>query len=210
MDISPDGEFVYCVNMESNTMSIVGYENSIIPLEGESCENAIELFSLTGCVEGETTCYRDDYNESCDFPDTGASDRVYSYTPFVNLHGSVEMCNSGYDTKIYIYENECEDFNSGNALYCNDDFCGLNGWRSLINDVTLQAGQTYYFVVDGYGEADKGNYELCFNFFCSSDFNEDGIISVSDLTIFIGGFGTEYNLSDLLVFLGDFGNTCNP
>jgi YVTN family beta-propeller protein len=210
MDISPNGDFVYCVNMESNTMSIVGYENSIIPLEGESCENAIVITSLAECVEGETNCYRDDYNESCNFPDTGASDRVYSYTPLVSLNGSVEMCNSGYDTKIYIYEDQCEDFNSGNALYCNDDFCGVNGWRSFIDDVNLQAGHTYYFVVDGYGEADKGTYELCFNFFCSSDYNQDGIISVSDLTIFIGGFGGQNTMSDLLIFLGDFGNTCNP
>jgi YVTN family beta-propeller protein len=210
MATHPTGEFVYTVNLNSNNMSIIGYEETVITLAGETCANAIAIASLNDCEQGQTNCYHDDYNEACGFTETGAIDKVYSYTTTVNLHGSVDLCTSGFDTKLYIYEDECGAYNSGEALYCNDDYCGENGWRSFIDDIVLTNNHTYYFVVDGFGVEDKGDYELCFDFYCSSDLNEDGMISTADLAIMISGFGSIYQVSHLIDLLSDFGNACSP
>jgi subtilisin family serine protease len=41
-------------------------------------------------------------------------------------------------------------------MTCNDDYCGL---ASQLDDVSLTAGNTYYFIVDGYG-GDCGSYVI--------------------------------------------------
>jgi hypothetical protein len=68
-----------------------------------------------------------------------------------------DLCGSGYDTKIFVYEN----METPGAPYaCNDDFysgdpCGT--WVSLIENLPIFAGNTYYIVVDGYF-GDCGDY----------------------------------------------------
>ena len=69
------------------------------------------------------------------------------------------LCESGYDTKIYIY-----DVNQVN-IGCNDDACNSSDgspFRSLLESVTLEPG-LYYVVVDGYG-GQNGEYELVIDF----------------------------------------------
>ena len=46
----------------------------------------------------------------------------------------------------------------GDLVCCNDDAdCGVTGYQSFMENVFLYAGNTYYFVVDGYG-GDCGDY----------------------------------------------------
>jgi hypothetical protein len=99
--------------------------------------------------------------------------------------------------------------NSGSALYCNDDACGVNGWRSRLENVIFEAGETYYIVVDGYGSTDVGDFSLCFETNCPGDLNNDGLVQVPDLLLFLQGFGIQFNTEHLLDFTAQFGTNCN-
>jgi YVTN family beta-propeller protein len=207
----PSGEYVFVVNKDSHNMSVVGLSagNTNLPA-GDLCETAFVLTNLEDCITGSNSGFQDNYNESCPFTASGGRDLVYSYTPELTISGVFDMCSSGIDTKLYIYQDECGEYNSGEYIYCNDDHCGINGWRSYLDEVTLYSNHTYYIVVDAFGSTDCGEFELCFTMTCTSDLNQDGIIGVGDILAFTGGYGTLYDSSDLLVFLADFGQVCDP
>jgi hypothetical protein len=72
----------------------------------------------------------------------------------VDLPLRISLCNSDYDTKVFVYEND-----AANLVACNDDACGTDGFRSEIESVPVTAGNSYYVVVDGYA-GDCGYYDL--------------------------------------------------
>ncbi|MEW6051124.1 MAG: GEVED domain-containing protein [Candidatus Zixiibacteriota bacterium] len=103
---------------------------------------------------GTTSGYTNDYNEVCPYSGGTAPDVVYSFTPAANVTVDIDLCASGYDTKVYLYAGA---YTPGAPYACNDDACP--GYRSFIDDLNLVGGTTYYIVVDGYGSA-FGNYVL--------------------------------------------------
>ena len=125
---------------------------------GDTCGTATVIGSLPYSDTGDTTGMTDDYNEVCPFTNTGGLDVVYSYTPAADGFIDIDLCNSLYDTKVYVYENTCPD--AGNPVGCNDDACGTSGFRSQILGLPVTAANTYYIVVDAYSGADFGTYEL--------------------------------------------------
>ena len=113
------------------------------------------LADLPVVVTGNTCAYLNDYDVTCPYPESTAPDVVYAYTALSDLVVNVSLCASSYDTKVYIYENV-----EGDVVCCNDDAdCGATGYQSFMENVFLYAGNTYYFVVDGYNE-DCGDYVL--------------------------------------------------
>jgi hypothetical protein len=122
---------------------------------GEDCASAFVIASLPFSDTGATCDNIDDYDEVCPYSGSTSPDVVYSYTPAGDEAITVDLCNSSYDTKVYIYEAVC-----GNLLACNDDAgCGYSGWQSLLDNINLAGGVTYYIVVDGYG-GDCGEYVM--------------------------------------------------
>lgn len=101
--------------------------------------------------------YANDYDEPCPWGGS-APDVVYSFTPGVDMFVNIDLCESSYDTKVFVYENAV-----GYLVACNDDFCdGPNypyAWLSYLECVPLAAGNTYYIVVDGYSQ-DCGDFVL--------------------------------------------------
>jgi len=75
---------------------------------------------------------------------------------------TVMLCDSYYDTKVYIYEG---GYTPGDPYDCNDDndYCYQPPvpYTSWINEVWMWGGVTYYIVVDGYN-GECGDYELTF------------------------------------------------
>ena len=126
------------------------------PGEGDTIGTALP-YDLGGpCVQGTTIGMVDDYDEVCPYTGSTSPDAVW-YIDLDHLATlDFDICNSDYDTKIYVY-------NSALALMgCNDDFCNDpmgNPYRSFLSILNMPV-DTYYIVVDGYGGA-SGNYELC-------------------------------------------------
>ncbi len=128
---------------------------------GDTCAAAVDLGTLPATVSGTTSGYVNDYDEVCPYTGGTAADVVYSYTPASNMTVFASLCtpgtNTDYDTKLYVYENSCP----GTVTGCVDDACSSPLYSTYVSEVTvdLTAGNTYYFVVDGYGTA-EGNYTL--------------------------------------------------
>ncbi|MDG2085075.1 MAG: hypothetical protein P8K66_08975, partial [Planctomycetota bacterium] len=130
-------------------------------LGGEDCASAIVIGAIPFFDIGDTCGALDDYNESCPFTPTGGRDVVYRFTPGVDITVTIDLCSSDFDTKVYLYTGSCPSIpNSGMYEVCNDDACGVNGWRSQLVDINLLAGVDYFIVVDGYGASDCGSYDL--------------------------------------------------
>lgn len=107
--------------------------------------------TLTGTTEG----YADDYADPCGYDGT-SPDVVYSYTPTVDEWVNFNMCESAYDTKLWVVE-----ATGMTVVACNDDGPDCLNWQSQIDIVAMAAGETYYIVIGGYYyPEDAGEYQL--------------------------------------------------
>ena len=163
---------------------------------GDTIEEATVIDALPYNNTGTTAGYNDDYDEECPYTGSTSPDVVYSYAPTVDMLIDISICESAYDTKLYVYEND-----AGNNIACNDDECSDsqgNPYRSLLEQVLLTAGNTYYIVVDGYG-GNFGEYNInvtqfyleTFNIYRDSDLFMSGVVGNSyvDADVVVG---TEY------------------
>lgn len=110
---------------------------------GDTIALAAPIGALPFMDSGYTCDYNDDYDEWCPYSGSTAPDVVYSFAPGANTVVDVSLCQSMYDTKVYVYEND--EFT---LVACNDDACNF---QSQIMGIGMTAGNTYYIVVDGYG-----------------------------------------------------------
>jgi len=80
---------------------------------------------------------------------------VYIFNSAVAGNYTFDLCESGYDTKIWVWDIEL------NCVGCNEDYCSDssgNPYRSYLEIQNLPAGD-YYIIVDGYG-GEAGEYRL--------------------------------------------------
>jgi len=124
---------------------------------GETVETAIPIPSLPFTDTGLTCDNADDYDEVCNYAGSVAPDVVYAYTPSVEMVVALDLCHASFDTKVYVYDSFYE------VMGCNDDYYDGDtpecfNYSSYLR-IRLPAGDTYYFVVDGYGDA-CGEYVL--------------------------------------------------
>jgi len=120
---------------------------------GDSIADAVPIalpFYDTGATCDNTHLY----DEVCPYTDSMSPDVVYSFTPDVDMFIDIDLCESLYDTKTFVYD-------SGMGLVaCNDDAgCGITGWQSFLEAVPVMGGMTYYIIIDGYG-SDCGDYVI--------------------------------------------------
>jgi len=127
---------------------------------GETIETAWTIYALPFADTGNTCDNIHDYDEICPFTGSLSPDVVYAYEPPYDMCVSISLCDSYYDTKVYVYENV-----EGNVPTngCNDDNMDCVNppvsYTSWIPTVEFLAGNTYYIVVDGYGSG-CGDYVL--------------------------------------------------
>ncbi len=136
-----------------------------VPLEragGETCATATIVPALPYLDSGSTAAAIHDYDEACPYTGGTAPDVVYSYTPATNMTVDISLCSglpeTDYDSKLYVYQDACPD---GGPFACDDDGCStsLTSFASNVLGLALNAGSTYYIVVDGYGTS-SGNYTI--------------------------------------------------
>ena len=116
---------------------------------GDTIAEAVAV-PLDTTVTGTTIGYNDDYDETCPYTGSTSPDVVYLLTLEEDTGVSLDLCDSGYDTKVYVYDSDL------NLVDCNDDACP--DWRSDLLLELIPAGD-YYIVIDGYG-GDSGDYIL--------------------------------------------------
>ena len=127
---------------------------------GEDMGTAWTIYALPFGDTGNTCDNLNDYDEICPYTGSTSPDVVYAYAPPYDMCVSISLCNSLFDTKVYVYEDVV-----GNVPIngCNDDnFDCVEppvSYTSWIPSVVMLAGHTYYIVVDGYGGG-CGDYVL--------------------------------------------------
>ncbi len=138
-------------------------ESCAPPPPGDTCADPIVIPSLPYNTTNDSCLYTHQYNAVCPYSTAGSKDVVYQYTTgSVDELVTISLCNdaTAYDTKVYVFAGDC----NGTAIYCNDDECSTlsypDAFVSLLECVTLTANTTYYIVVDGYGSAECGVYNL--------------------------------------------------
>ncbi len=138
---------------------------------GDTMEDATVIEELPYSNTGTTVGFSDDYDEDCpedpNSQPSAAPDVVYSLTPAEDVIIDVDLCGSTYDTKVFVYDsNGLMPQTTDGESACDDDHYGstgcddVNAWTSFISNVMLSGGQTYYIIVDGWSDADAGDYEL--------------------------------------------------
>ena len=127
---------------------------------GEDISTAWTIYALPFNDTGNTCDNFNDYDEACPYTGSTSPDVVYAYEPAEDMCVSISLCNSFYDTKVFVYEDV-----AGNVPIngCNDDnFDCVKppvSYTSWIPSLAVTAGHVYYIVVDGYGGA-CGDYVL--------------------------------------------------
>ncbi len=127
---------------------------------GETIETAVPIESLPFFDQGNTSDNINHYDVQCPYGGSLSPDVVFSYLPTEDGAVSVDLCGSGYDTAIWVFDAD------HNLIACNDDYyldeeCG--NYCSFIESVDVLAGVPYFYVVDGYG-SDSGDYTLAIDF----------------------------------------------
>jgi hypothetical protein len=124
---------------------------------GDTVDDPFVIDYLPFYGTGDTCPFINDYDACCPYTGSTSPDAVYRYDCPYSCVVTIDLCESLYDTKVYVYENE---YVNGGEIACNDDYpgCGPNGYRSWLM-VEFTEGNTYYIVVDGYTGA-CGTYEL--------------------------------------------------
>jgi hypothetical protein len=86
-------------------------------IEGDTIEECWTIPSLPFTETGNTCGFADDYEEMCPYG-SNSTDVVYSYSPPYDMCVSISLCDSYYDTKVFVYEDQCTP---GVPYACDDD-----------------------------------------------------------------------------------------
>ena len=130
--------------------------------EGPNTAVVIDPSSATFHDVGTTVGASDSCYDDCHLwgPPTGVGDLWYSFTPLQDEQMSIDLCASlsSRDTYIMVYEDTPGVPGAGSFYACDDDGCG--NYLSILLNVDVYVGHTYYIVVDGW---DEGPYDFAFS-----------------------------------------------
>jgi hypothetical protein len=123
---------------------------------GDTIETAVPITGIPFNDTGTTTGYTDDYDEMCPYGGGISPDVVYQFTPVATTSVDIDLCGSGYDTKVYVWDADLHYVACNDDYYFDaDDACGQ--FVSKLVNVSLGVG-AYYIVVDGY--SGSGEYVM--------------------------------------------------
>ncbi|UCE62217.1 MAG: thrombospondin type 3 repeat-containing protein [Phycisphaerales bacterium] len=135
-------------------------------------------------IPGDTTDGGNNYEHpgsACGDLGVGGEDQIWEFMVASTGAWMFGTCYNGdpyasFDTSLVIYEydGDCP----GTEVACDGDFCGSAAlYTSLIEQAFLEAGTTYYLVVDGWSTLTYGTYTWLFEYSaCESDADcDDGL-----------------------------------
>jgi len=115
-----------------------------INAQGLTCATALAVTPGSFTASGPST------GDGC-FNCTGFAEHAnwYSFTPAATGFITVSSCLGGADTRLWVYVGSCASLT---LVAENDDACpfetGSSPWASLVEDVFVIQGNTYYFEWD--------------------------------------------------------------
>lgn len=135
---------------------MVGLTSSALAQGGDGPDAPTSIASLPFEATGSTSDLTDQWDEVCPFTGSTSPDAWYAFTPDADMLINIRLCDSGYDTKVYVLDADLT------SVGCNDDSCSSpagGAFRSFLTFVPVSAGQSYFIVVDGWSGA-AGDYVI--------------------------------------------------
>jgi len=212
--VSTQGETVFLKDLIIQDEPEIVYTSSGRAGGGETIDAAVAIPGMPFVDTGNTTGAINDYIEqTCDgvqFHDE-SGDHVYSYTASDQELVDIVLCNSSYNTTIWVYDADT------NRIACNRFETGCGAPRSALYEVFMDSLATYYIVIDGdyVGEPNEGEYIIE----CSSVLAPDLQDSVSRYptiadngrdSVMIGYYSNNAVDSDQVWFASEDGGTTFP
>jgi hypothetical protein len=124
-------------------------------VQGDTIEDPFIMPAVPFAASGNTCSFNHDYDVTCPYFGVAARDVVYRYVCDAPIIVTIDLCQSTYDTKVYVFEDALYNY-----IACNDDYCA---YQSYLGYVPLAAGHVYFIVVDGYSTSECGDYVLSIN-----------------------------------------------
>jgi hypothetical protein len=109
---------------------------------GETFADAVDMVALPFTDSGNLW----DYTDDIDFNYGTSPDVVYYYTPDFDGCVTFDLCESQYDSMIWVV-----DATQTTILFWNDDGIACDAFQSQIAWMPVYNGVLYYYVIDGYG-----------------------------------------------------------
>lgn len=117
-------------------------------------DGSVIIKALPFTDTGDTSDNIDNFDAVCPYSGSTSPDVFYKITPLSDVEITITLCNSDYDTKVYVLNS------SLTLIACNDDFCedenGDPTLRSQLDCVPLEAGRDYHIAVDGFSQDGNG------------------------------------------------------
>ncbi|MEO2237322.1 MAG: hypothetical protein ABGW95_03655, partial [Candidatus Poseidoniia archaeon] len=124
----------YFAQASSLTASLLLCSTGTAQLSNDDCAGAINLVVGAPAVFDTTLATNSPEVWPCG---GGMLDIWYTFTAPNDAWYYFTTCGSGYDTTLEVLSGNCGALAS---VECNDDACGVNGWRSRLVSVDLSGG----------------------------------------------------------------------
>lgn len=150
--LKANGEFATVSEIYSELVQAGRPPGNPLDQGGETFALATQILAIPYNDVGSTGAALHNYDTNfggC--PASTARDVVYRYQPLLPQQVVVELCGSGYDTKLMVFQDS-----PATPVACNDDACGLSSRVSVL----MNPGNTYYIVVDGFDVNSFGPYTI--------------------------------------------------
>lgn len=134
------------------------------PAGGDSPTGCTVIGALPFSGTGSTVGLVDDTDAVCPYTGSTSGDAYYCYSSASPQQITLDLCNSLYDTKTYVFDSSgfLATTRPFGGLACNDDFCtspGGGAFRSFLACVNIVPGLTYFIAVDGW-LGSEGTYHI--------------------------------------------------
>lgn len=148
---------------------------AIAPAEGLFCQSATAITPGVYTVSdfGEAGVLGPNINTFTSSTTPYGGSAWYSYTPDADASVTITSCEAGSDTRVWVYTGTCDNFSTLELVASNDDGTGC-GVSSLIENLEVTAGTTYYIEWDDEESAEAFDWELVLNLpgnICSGAFD---------------------------------------
>lgn len=137
----------------------VGLSTSVLA-QGETCADAVAITPGVISSDGPTS------GEGCNTCDMSLNADWFSFTPDADGIVSINSCNNGVDTRLFVYTGTCDELT---LVANNDDACDLdndpetdNSWASEITGLLVSGGTEYFLEWDDRWSADAFDFTLDF------------------------------------------------
>lgn len=132
--------------------------------QGSDVPSPGTTITVPGASTGTTVGFINDTTETCPYAGSTSPDVFYAYFAGATQEITLDLCQSGYDSQVYVYDSNLSLVIRNVDLLpaCNDDACsssGGGGFRSFLDCVPVQSGGLYFIAIDGWSGA-AGPYDI--------------------------------------------------